>query len=66
LAAAAASEKGNPLAFAFPARHNLSYALRAVSLIVADALFEQEARSAWPDLTIISPIKTGVFDIATL
>src|SRR5260370_16958969 len=38
LAAAAASGNGNPLAFAFPARHNLSYASRTVSLIVVDAV----------------------------
>src|SRR6266436_6688234 len=38
LAAAAASGNGNPPAFAFPARYNLSYALRTVSLIVVDAV----------------------------
>jgi hypothetical protein len=30
------SGNGNPLAFAFPAVHNLSHALRAVSLTVVD------------------------------
>jgi len=42
----------------------MRYVLSALLLLMP--LFEQEARSAWPDLTIISPIKTGVFDIATL
>jgi hypothetical protein len=36
LAAAAASGNDKPLAFAFPAVHNLSYALRIVSLSVVD------------------------------
>jgi len=36
LAAAAAYGNGNPLAFTFPAVHNLIYALRTVSRAVVD------------------------------
>jgi hypothetical protein len=42
----------------------MRYVLSALLLLTP--LFQQEARSDRPDLTIISPIKTEVFDIGHL
>jgi hypothetical protein len=55
LAAPAASGNGNPAAFAFPAQHNLSYALLAVSLIVVDAVVRSGA--ALQPMRSVAPVK---------